>query len=187
MRTHSQNAKKSGNLSLSDGLEILLLFDTSTPFLTIAEISKKLGYSQSKTYRLAKTFINYNFLRKEPGTKQYILGINTIRLGLLAQKNLKLSAIARPCMEELSELTRETVFLTAINRTKIVVLDKVESKEPIRYASVRVGKSLPLKNLLPIGTHQKKKPKLSTSFLRSMINLQRRNLEFLQIMLKKII
>jgi len=132
------------NLSLLNGLEILLLYDNSKPLLTVAEISEKLGYSQSKTYRLVKTLLKYNFLKKKPETAQCTLGLNVLRLGLLAQQNLELYTIARSFMEELSGLTKETVLLFAVNGTKRMLLGKAESEEPIRYSLPRAEQSRPL-------------------------------------------
>jgi DNA-binding IclR family transcriptional regulator len=130
--------------SLAHGLEILLLYDTATPLLSVAEISKRLKYSQSKTYRLVRTLMKYDLLREYNGTAQYSLGLNALRIGLLAQQQFNISAIARPYMKELSVLTKETVLLTAVNGTKGVVLDRVESEEPIRYSLFQPGASIPL-------------------------------------------
>ena len=130
--------------SLAHGLEILFLFDASTPLLTVPEISKRLEYSQSKTYRLVRTLIKYNLVEENSGTAQYRLGLGALRLGLLAQQNFKLSWIARPLMKELSSLTKETVLLTAVNGTKGIVLDRVESEEPIRYSLFQPGATIPL-------------------------------------------
>ena len=130
--------------SLAHGLEILLLYDTSHVVFTVSEISKKLGYSQSKAYRLVRTLIKYGLLQENPGTAQYCLGLNALRLGLLAQQRINISEIARPFMKELSLLTKETILLTAVNGTRGIVLDRVESEEPIRYSLFQPGASIPI-------------------------------------------
>jgi len=130
--------------SLAHGLDILLLYDTATPLLSVAEISKKLKYSQSKAYRLVRTLMKYGLLQEDRGTARYILGSNALRLGLLAQQQFNIAAIARPYMKELSKITKETVLLTAVNGTKGIVLERVESEEPIRYSLFQSGASLPL-------------------------------------------
>jgi hypothetical protein len=43
------------NQSLAHGLDILLLFDTIHLSFMVAEMSKRLKYSQSKTYRMIQT------------------------------------------------------------------------------------------------------------------------------------
>ena len=132
------------NKSLAHGLDILVLYDTSKLLFTVAEISKRLGYSQSKTYRLVRTLLKYGLLQENPGTAQYSLGLNTLRLGLLAHQKFNITEIARPFMRELSHLTKETVLLTAVNGTKGIVLERVESEEPIRYSLFQPGASIPL-------------------------------------------
>ena len=121
------------NQSLAHGLDILLLYDTSCSVFTVAEISRRLKYSQSKAYRLVRTLMKYSLLQDDHGTAKYTLGLNALRLGLLAQQQFNISTIARPFMKELSAITKETVLLTAVNGTKGIVLDRVESEEPIRF------------------------------------------------------
>jgi DNA-binding IclR family transcriptional regulator len=91
-----------------------------------------------------RTLIKYDLLQQYNGTAQYSLGLNALRLGLLAQQQFNISAIARPFMKELSLLTKETVLLTAVSGTKGIVLDRVESEEPIRYTMFHPGASIPL-------------------------------------------
>lgn len=132
------------NQSLAHGLDILLMYDTSRSAFTVAEISKKLNYSQSKTYRLVRTLVKYGLLQEDHGTARYTLGSNVLRLGLLARQQFNIAAIARPYMKELSQITKETVVLTAVNGTKGIVLERVESEEPIRYSLFQPGASIPL-------------------------------------------
>ena len=61
---------------------IFFFFTTSTPLLTVSEISRMLGYSQSKAYRLVRTLIKYHFLKENAGTPRYSLGMNALKMGL---------------------------------------------------------------------------------------------------------
>jgi IclR family KDG regulon transcriptional repressor len=132
------------NQSLAHGLNVLFLYDASSPLFTVSEISKRLGYSQSKSYRLVRTLIKYGLLKEDSGTARYHLGLNALRLGLIAQQRFNISEIARPFMKELSLVTKETVLLTAVNGAKGIVLERVESEEPIRFSVFQPGASLPL-------------------------------------------
>jgi IclR family transcriptional regulator, KDG regulon repressor len=132
------------NQSLAHGLNVLLLYDADHLSLTVAEISKMLNFSQSKTYRMIRTLTQYGLLRENPGTARYSLGLNALRIGLLAQQNFNISQVARPLMKELSVQTKETVLLTAVNGTKGICLERVESDEPIRYSMFQPGAILPL-------------------------------------------
>jgi len=135
---------KSINKTLAYGLEVLLLYDQSRLIYSVSEIAKKLKFSQSKTYRLVRTLVKYNLLREEEGTAKYSLGLNALRLGLIAQKQFNIASIARAFMKELSIHTKETVLLTAVNGTKGIVLERVESEEPIRYSLFQPGSTIPL-------------------------------------------
>lgn len=144
MGANSYKTRTKMNRTLSEGLEILLLFDISNALLRVSEISKRLRYSISKTYRLVSTLIGYGLLREKPGTAQYCLGMKVLHLGLLARQGFNFSEIARPLMKELCALTGETILLTAVNGSKGIVLERVETEEPIRYTLYQPGASIPL-------------------------------------------
>lgn len=130
--------------SLAHGLEVLFLYDISHLAFTVSEISERLRYSQSKTYRLVRTLIRYGLLQEDSEIAKYSLGLNAFRFGLLAQQRFNILEIARPFMKKLSRITKETVLLTTVNGTKGIVLDRVESEEPIRYSLFRAGAGIPL-------------------------------------------
>lgn len=132
------------NQSLANGLRVLLLFDVSAPLLTVAEISKRLNYSQSKTYRIVRTLIQHAFLEEVDGSAKYSPGLNALRLGFLAQQRFNISVIARPFMKELCSLTKETVFLTTLNGTRGICLERVESDDPVRWTAFQPGQEIPL-------------------------------------------
>lgn len=132
------------NQSLSRGLEILLLFASSRPAYTVPEISAALRFSRSKTYRLIRALVHYGLLETENGSGRYSLGLNALRLGLIAQHKFNIGVLALPEMRELSLLTKETVLLTAVQGNKAVCLERVESGEPIRYSLFTPGANLPL-------------------------------------------
>jgi DNA-binding IclR family transcriptional regulator len=133
------------NQSLAHGLEVLLAFDRSNLSLSVFDLSKRLKFSQSKTYRLVRTLIQYNLIQETPGgAAHYALGLNALRLGLIAQKVINLGAIARPFMSELSKHTRETVLLTTVNGTKGLCQEIVECVEPVRSSTYQPGESIPL-------------------------------------------
>jgi DNA-binding IclR family transcriptional regulator len=132
------------NQSLSHGLEILLLFDSARPAYTVLEMTRSLRFSQSKTYRLVRALVHHGMLETPNGSGRYSLGLNALRLGLLAQRKFNVAVIALPFMKELSRLTKETVLLTAVQGNKALCLERVESEEPIRYSLFTPGANLPL-------------------------------------------
>jgi IclR family KDG regulon transcriptional repressor len=144
LKSHFQYVTTRMNQSLAHGLEILLLFDSTRPVLTVPEIVEHLHFSQSKAYRLIRALVHYGLLETQNGSGKYSLGMNALRLGLLAQQKLNLAVLALPYMKELSRLTKETVLLTVVQGTRGLCLERVESEEPIRYSLFTPGASLPL-------------------------------------------
>jgi IclR family acetate operon transcriptional repressor len=132
------------NKTFTSGLQVLLLYDSETHSLTASEISKRLGYSISKTYRLIRTLVQFDLLKENRQTASYSLGRAIIRLGLLAQKNFQLPGVAQPFMKELSLLTKETVLLVGLEGSRGICLELVESAEPIRFSLFQPGWALPI-------------------------------------------
>jgi len=120
------------NQSLVHGLPILLLFDSGSPYLSVAGVARRLQYSQRRTYQLIRTLLQLSFLQEKPGAARYGLGLNALRLGLLAGRNLDVTSVARPFMRELALLANKTVLLTAVNGRRGICLECVESEEPER-------------------------------------------------------
>jgi IclR family transcriptional regulator, KDG regulon repressor len=129
--------------SFAHGLDILMLYDVSTPCLTVSEISERLKFSQSKTYRLLRTLVRYGFLQEQEKSSKYCLGLSVLRLGILAQQRFNISFVARPFMEELRALTKETIFLIALSGTRGLCVERIESEEPVRFSSPP-GDEIPL-------------------------------------------
>ena len=132
------------NKTFTSGLQVLLLYDSETHRLTASEISKRLGYSITKTYRLIRTMVQFDMLKENPQTASYSLGRAIVRLGMLAQQNFQLPGVAQPFMKELSLLTKETVLLVALDGARGICLELVESTEPIRFSLFQPGWTLPI-------------------------------------------
>jgi IclR family KDG regulon transcriptional repressor len=132
------------NQSLAHGLSLLLLYDGEHSSLTVTDISQRLHYTQSKTYRLIRTLLQYGFLEEGATVGQYCLGLSALQIGLFVQRNFNISVIARPVMEELAHLTKESVLMTVVNGTKAICLDRLESEHPIRSSMFQPGTTQPL-------------------------------------------
>jgi DNA-binding IclR family transcriptional regulator len=60
------------NQSLAHGLEILFLFESTRPVLTVPEIVEHLRSSQSKAYRLIRALMHYGLLERRKGSGKFI-------------------------------------------------------------------------------------------------------------------
>ncbi len=84
----------------------------------------------------------HGFVRQDPESKAYTAGPVLVNLGLQVVRNLDVRTVARPLLESLVDRTRETVNLSVLQDTEIVVLDSVESPRSLRVGS-RTGRIMP--------------------------------------------
>ncbi|WP_408007534.1 IclR family transcriptional regulator [Pseudalkalibacillus sp. A8] len=129
--------------TLEHSLEILKYFTKEHPSWGVRELAKELGKSHSIVFRVLTTFENHGFLRQNPDTKKYELGLAFFEYGILVQDQLKIHDFIDPVMKELAARSNETVFLTWVDGTEGLCLSIAESSNSIKFA-VSIGTRTPL-------------------------------------------
>jgi DNA-binding IclR family transcriptional regulator len=129
--------------SLEKALRILTLFSVYRPSMDINEISRELGFPKSTVYRLIKALMKYDLMEQDRGSRGYRLGIRLFQMGNIVKYQRRVGDIARPFMEELRNVTKETVMLGVIEGHKALVLREVEGMYPIRM-TFDEGRTMPL-------------------------------------------
>ncbi|MCQ1060202.1 IclR family transcriptional regulator [Photobacterium sp. ZSDE20] len=109
---------------------------------TLTEIHEELGIPKTTVHRTLATLIESNYIRDVKGIG-LMLGTEIMRLGLLAQEQMPLRAIARPYLERLANETQDTVHLGIREDEFIFYLDKVKGYRTIEMKS-SIGDRLPL-------------------------------------------
>src|ERR1039457_6234814 len=112
--------------------EILeILADHSTTY-SFAQLSKSIGLTRNKTFRLLSTLCEMGLVEKDPHGGNYQLGFSSV---LLAQKFLLNSSVvnyAHPVMEELVRKHDEAVYMTVINGDEVLFLDMVDCAHQVK-------------------------------------------------------
>ncbi len=109
---------------------------------TISEIADELDVHHSTALRLLHTLRRQGFVHlQEDG--RYRLGSATFRLANQALERLDVRDLARPNMEQLSQVSGETVHLGLLEGKRVVYIEKVEARHPVRMYS-RIGAIAPL-------------------------------------------
>jgi DNA-binding IclR family transcriptional regulator len=120
---------------------ILDILGQSSQGISIRELSAKLKLPKGTSHRLLSSLSYFGYVRQDPKTKDYFLGLKLVELGQLLLSQLDLRKEAEPFLRDLAERTRETVHLVFLDRNEIVYIDKVETDQNssgLRMAS-RVG------------------------------------------------
>jgi len=131
--------------TLRKGLEILLAISAegTENGLSIKEMAGRTGFPPSTTHRLLQTFKEFGVVEQDPGTKNYRLGPQLLKMGLQVKGMLDLRKAALPVLKELTARTGEDSYLTVAQGRMGVFLERVEGSHPVKVIEL-VGKEMPL-------------------------------------------
>ena len=94
--------------------------------LGLVELSRRTGLQPSTTHRLLATLKARGYVWRDEDSGRYLLGYRVLRLGSgLERRSSGLTTIARPYMERLHKITRETVYLTVLDGGDVVYLHQM--------------------------------------------------------------
>jgi len=95
------------------------------------ELGQLLNLHKSTVYRLVSTLLSYGFVEKDPHNDKYRLGIKIMHLGLEALNGLDFRKVAMPYIQELVQISRETVQLAVLEGSSVLVVERDHSPEAI--------------------------------------------------------
>jgi len=90
---------------------------------SIKEMSINLNIPVSSLHRMLSNFNKYNFVRQDPISKRYFIGLGFLKYADVALESTNVDEISYPYMEELHRLTGETVFIAVLNGGKVICAD----------------------------------------------------------------
>jgi DNA-binding IclR family transcriptional regulator len=104
------------------------------------EIARRTGVNVSSISRLLSTLTTAGLVQYVPSSGRYRLGIRIMQLANAARDNLDVRQLARPFLEELSELTGETSTLSLPAVHDLVTIDFVSSTRSVRSVA-QIGRN----------------------------------------------
>lgn len=123
-------------------LDILELFLDRTEPLSKAEIVAATDIPRSTVHELLATLTERDYLRLDPVTGRYALGVKVFLLGNAFGDQLDLRVVGERAARELSAAIDETVNVGVLDGLNVVYLTKIDSARAVRLVS-RLGGSLP--------------------------------------------
>lgn len=103
--------------------------------LGIRELATALNLRKSTVHRILQTLFAAGFLRQDEATEHYTLGPKILEISARFQTGLKFRRLARPHLEALRARSGETVFLSVLDGLDAVLIDIVNSAQPLRMVS----------------------------------------------------
>ena len=134
--------------ALDRSLDILELLNSTSGGLTLSELSKRLDVPKNAVFRITQTLLARGYLSRDTETKAFDLTGQWLRLAAPQVGSRSLSEVARPAMTALRDECRETIQLGVLSGLEGVIIDQVESLEPLRIV-VDLGLRFPLHNNAP--------------------------------------
>lgn len=128
--------------SVGRAASLLIALADEGKYISLTDLSEKLGLHISTVHRLLATLMEYNLVEQNQVNGRYRLGLQALHLGTAVLQQLDLRQEVLPFMRELSELTGETVNLSVLDGHEVVYVEKVEGSSPLRLFS-RIGHRAP--------------------------------------------
>ncbi|MBI3973142.1 MAG: IclR family transcriptional regulator [Chloroflexi bacterium] len=95
--------------------------------LGVTGLGRRLGVDKSTAHRLLATMRARGFVRLNPHTQRYQLGLRLVGLGAVAAHGIDLTEIARPVIEALRDDTGEAASLAVLSGGEVLFLAKAVS------------------------------------------------------------
>jgi DNA-binding IclR family transcriptional regulator len=113
-------------------LAILEVLADDGPALTLGELAGRIRLPKSTVLRLLNVLQQHRLVARDSRSGNYRLGLKLMELGTSAASQLDFVERARPHLNRLMATTGETVFLSVLDGTEALVVDRVESPRTIR-------------------------------------------------------
>ncbi|MFZ5643024.1 MAG: IclR family transcriptional regulator [Bacillota bacterium] len=117
--------------SVERALLILEALGRSPQGFGCTELGQLIGLHKSTVHRLVSTLLSYGFVEKDSNNDKYRLGTKVLHLGLEALNSLDFRKAAIPYIQELVQISRETVQLAVLDGNEILVVERDHSPEAL--------------------------------------------------------
>lgn len=124
-------------------LVLLKTFLGNESELSATEIGKRVELDPSTTFRMLVTLEEHGFVRQDPTSGKYRLGVSCLELGSQFLKFNDVRKSAVDAMQKLRDQFGETVHLGILDGNEIVYLEKMPGLHAIGLMSSRVGGRAP--------------------------------------------
>lgn len=122
-----------GAKAVEHATDVLLAFAEATRPLGVTEIANALGLHKSTVSRQLAALSRVDFVKQDPGSGRYVLGLGLLPLAAAALANHQVEASARSRLEMLAQETGETVTYSGWNGHDAVNLDQIRGPGAIQH------------------------------------------------------
>jgi DNA-binding IclR family transcriptional regulator len=121
--------------ALERALTVLECLSQSRKGYSVSELSRRLGLPKSSVHLILRTLERRGYLQKQSAGGRYRFGMKLIALSRAALDGVELRDQARPPLAALSQRTGLTVHMGVLERSEIVIIERIESASSVRVVS----------------------------------------------------
>lgn len=118
------------NKAMARILTVLSSFASNVREFGISELSQHLGMTKNMVYRAIKTLVEEDYIIRDPTGQRYQLGFRVLELQNVFSPEPTFRTLCAPYMQQIHELTGETVSLTVRALDYSVFIDGIETRKP---------------------------------------------------------
>lgn len=137
----------SGSQTLAKGLVLLeeVAGRQGSRGVGLLDLARGLGWNKSTTHRLISTLAALGYVRQDPESGRYRLGLKAFQLGAAFSRDLEIRREAGPVLSALKSRTGQSVSLVVVEPAsrEVVFVDFVEGSHPLRMHTY-VGMRFPV-------------------------------------------
>ena len=127
--------------TLLKGLQVLEALARSPRPRGVSDLAKELELTRSNMHRTLRTLVESGLVRQDEEGGNYACTLKLFELGSAIPARADVADLADPVMLALSEQTRETVHLSALDGGDVIYLHKIDSTHPVRAYTTIGGRA----------------------------------------------
>jgi IclR family transcriptional regulator, KDG regulon repressor len=140
-----------GDKTLTKGLRLLEALSARDGSRGISELAQQLSLTKSNVHRLLQTLSRCGYVMREAGTERYLLSSKLWQVSRRGGTFDALRGLVRPVLQNLVEETDESGVFVVVEHDDLVVIDQVETANPVRVAFFSAGQSFPIDRIVMTG------------------------------------
>lgn len=98
--------------------------------MSIRDLSAGLKLPKGTVHRLLSSLAYFGYIRQDPETKNYFLGLKLMELNTHLGSQLDFRKVAEPMLRDLAERTKQTAHMVIYDRGEVVYVEKIETEQP---------------------------------------------------------
>lgn len=98
--------------------------------MSIRDLSAGLTLPKGTVHRLLSSLAYFGYIRQDPETKSYFLGLKLMELNTHLGNQLDFRKVAEPMLRDLAERTKQTAHMVIYDRGEVVYVEKIETEQP---------------------------------------------------------